>query len=226
METYTIDKNDIAEDGYYFGEADLSLFEGNVHAHTDLGRIKFRRSIRILGEMILPERTGLQVDGEIDVSGSLIVGCGIIAMEDIFSGETISANSGVQSLNGKIMARGSIRAGRSIIAGHQIVSAEGNLVSGENIFAGRFIDVACDITSGRSISANEQIRCFKTLSATRGITAGLYIDCKTLSCDLRVMAGLCRYRLPNPEETEVRFEELVKGDIAFGRAVQKMNSSA
>lgn len=221
METYVIDKNDVAEDGYYFGEADLTNFDGNVHACTDLGRIKFRRSIRVLGEMVFPERTGLQVDGEIDVSGRISVGCGIIALEDVFSGEGIDAGSGIQSLNGKIMARGSIKAGRSLISGSRLISAEGAIFSGENIFAARDIDAATDIFAERGISANEQIRCFENLTAGRGITAGFSIDCKNLSSDLRIMAGLCRFRLPQPDETEVRFVTLVKGEIAFGKPVQK-----
>jgi hypothetical protein len=166
----------------------------------------------------------LQVDGLIDVGGEIMVGCGIIAIERIFSGHRITAGAGIQSLNGKIVSRSTIRAGRSVIAGREITVVDGSLLSGENIFAARSIDVSTDIVAGRSISANEQIKCLGGITAGRGITAGFSIDCKVISSEMRIMAGLCRFRLPQPEETEIRCEQLVKGDVAFGTLVQKFSA--
>lgn len=218
---YCITKSDIAEDGYYIGAVSLAgQFDGTLSGEKDLGRVKFRHSLNITGGLNFPERSGLQVDGCLRVSGLLSIGCGIIALEDIFGGEGIWAGAGIQSLNGGIESRLSIWAGRSIIAGGKL-SATGSVHAGENVFSGRGIKTGADLISGRGISANEEISCGKHLQAGRGITAGFWIDADTITTPLRIMAGLCRFRLPQPEETEVRFNVLEDGEVAFGRAVQK-----
>lgn len=218
---YTITKSDIAEDGYYIGATYLAApFSGTLTADPDLGRVKFRHPLNITGDILFGERTGLQVDGTLSCGGQLKVGCGIIALENIASERGIYAGAGIQSLNGSISTVHDIKAGRSIIAGVGL-EAIGSIEAGENIFAGRSIRTGLHLTAGRGISANEEIRVGGKLEAVRGITAGFSIDADIISCCLRIMAGLCRFRLPQPEETEVRFRLLEKGDVAFGRAVQK-----
>ena len=65
---YTITKSDIDELGYYIGSVSLAgQFDGTLSAEKDLGRVKFRHSLNITGEMIFPERSGLQVDGSLQI---------------------------------------------------------------------------------------------------------------------------------------------------------------
>lgn len=52
-----------------------------------------------------------------------------------------------------------------------------------------------------------------------GIVAGLTITCKKLSSELRIFAGVCIWKNPTTEEKQIRCEELVKGEIAYGELV-------
>ena len=57
------------------------------------------------------------------------------------------------------------------------------------------------------------------IKAGSGIEAGGGITCKTLSSKLRIFAGLCLWRLPEKEETLIKCEKLIEGDICFGELV-------
>jgi len=60
------------------------------------------------------------------------------------------------------------------------------------------------------------------IEAGDGIEAGFGIAGKTISSDLRIFAGLCLWRLPEPEEMKIR-AKLLKGTIAFGELVEPEN---
>jgi len=50
-----------------------------------------------------------------------------------------------------------------------------------------------------------------------GIQAGLTITCTILTAKFRIFAGLCIWKIPKEEETEIRCEKLESGSIFFGK---------
>ena len=66
--------------------------------------------------------------------------------------------------------------------------------------------------AGSGISAGDGI------SAGSGISAGLSVAAKWIEARLRIFAGLCDWKLPEPEEMEIR-AELRKGVVAFGTLI-------
>ena len=69
------------------------------------------------------------------------------------------------------------------------------------------------IEAGWGIEAGEGIK------AGGGIKAGLSIVCKTLSAGVRIFAGLAIWKIPSSEEMEIRCEELLRGEVAFGELI-------
>ena len=45
------------------------------------------------------------------------------------------------------------------------------------------------------------------------------IVAKAVTCKLRIFAGLCLYRLPKPEEGQIRVTRPVQGTVCFGEVV-------
>lgn len=80
-------------------------------------------------------------------------------------------------------------------------------------FTGTGIKAGTGIEAGWGIEAGEGI------TAGTGITAGWGITCKTLKSKLRIFAGLCHWRLPEKEETLIKCEELLGGEICYGELV-------
>ena len=72
---------------------------------------------------------------------------------------------------------------------------------------------------GTGIKAGEGIK------AGTGIEAGLSISAKFISSKLRIFAGLCIWKIPSQEETEIR-AELHEGVVAFGRLVAPKSEAA
>ena len=72
--------------------------------------------------------------------------------------------------------------------------------------------------AGSGIEAGDGIKAGDGIEAGWGIEAGLSITAKWLSARLRIFAGLCAWRLPTPEETEIR-AEVRGGAVAFGTVV-------
>ena len=56
------------------------------------------------------------------------------------------------------------------------------------------------------------------IKAGEGIKAGLSIICKSLKVELRIFAGLCAWRMPEPNEMEIRADS-IEGAVAFGTLV-------
>lgn len=217
MKTHVITKTDLDADNFYIGDFDPEHFNCNLEADGDLGRIKFKRDLRVQGHIDFPERTGIEVLGDIEArGGSITVGCGIIATGTIDASKNIKAGSGIQA--GHVIRGEDISAGRSIISTREI-TAYGSLTAGEGIFSGRSIFAERTISCGRGITAGEVLSSRANISAGQGIQAGFYISCNDLSSELRIFAGICRFRLPRPEEMEIRVKKLVRGEIAFGTLV-------
>jgi len=63
------------------------------------------------------------------------------------------------------------------------------------------------------------------IKAGWGIEAGFAITAKWVSSRLRIFAGLCIWRLPKPEEMQIR-AELRGGTIAFGELVEPEKEAA
>ena len=57
------------------------------------------------------------------------------------------------------------------------------------------------------------------IKAGWGIEAGLGIKAKFISVKLRIFAGMISWRLPTPEETEIR-AEILSGIVALGTVVK------
>jgi len=81
--------------------------------------------------------------------------------------------------------------------------------------AGSGIEAGSGIKAGWGIEAGEGIE------AGWGIEAGLSIKCTVLASQLRIFAGLCIWRDPNPDEMVIECERLEKGTICFGNLVEK-----
>ena len=63
------------------------------------------------------------------------------------------------------------------------------------------------------------------IEAGLGIKAGLSIDSKTVAARLRIFVGLCMWRIPEPQEMEIR-AELRCGTIAHGNHVTAATKAA
>ena len=72
--------------------------------------------------------------------------------------------------------------------------------------------------AGSGISAGLGISAGDGISAGSGISAGFSVVAKWIEARLRIFAGLCAWREPTPEETEVR-AELRNCTVAFGKHV-------
>ena len=84
--------------------------------------------------------------------------------------------------------------------------------------AGSGISAGLGISAGDGISAGSGISAGDGISAGSGISAGFSVVAKWIEARLRIFAGLCAWREPTPEETEVR-AELRNCTVAFGKHV-------
>ena len=74
------------------------------------------------------------------------------------------------------------------------------------------------IKAGEGIEAGEGIKAGEGIEAGGGIKAGLSINSKTVAAGLRIFAGLYMWRIPEPQEMEIK-AELRGGTIAHGNHV-------
>ena len=101
----------------------------------------------------------------------------------------------------------------------EVRKIEGDLIVEEGIiFAGQLEVKGC-IKAGCGIKAGDGIE------AGLGIKAGLSIDSKTVAARLRIFVGLCMWRIPEPQEMEIR-AELRCGTIAHGNHVTAATKAA
>ena len=91
--------------------------------------------------------------------------------------------------------------------------------AGSSIEAGSNIKAGFAIEAGSSIKAGEGIEAGSNIKAGEGIEAGFAIVAKAVTCKLRIFAGLCLYRLPKPEEGQIRVTRPVQGTVCFGEVV-------
>ena len=124
------------------------------------------------------------------------------------------------------------------------------MLDGDNIYIGHddvtawpgHIEIAADIgtvyfktdlsatgciraLSGSDIEAGRDIKAGWGIKAGRDIEAGLSICAKYVSCNLRIFAGLCSWRLPDPDEQQVR-AEIRSGTLSFGKHVKADETEA
>ena len=110
------------------------------------------------------------------------------------------------------------KAGTGIKAGEGIEAGEG-IKAGWGIEAGTGIKAGEGIKAGTGIKAGWGIEAGWGIKAGEGIKAGLSITAKWISTRLRIFAGLCIWKQPAPEETEIR-AELRGGTVSFGTLVE------
>ena len=132
----------------------------------------------------------------------------------------IAADLGWVRFAGDVRATQSIIAmqGSGIKAGDSIKAGWG-IEAGDSIEAGSGIKAGDSIEAGDSIKAGGGIEAGSGIKAGLGIEAGLGIKAKWLSVRLRIFAGVCMWRLPEPGEMEIR-AELRSGTVAFGKHIQ------
>ena len=138
---------------------------------------------------------------------------------------TVATNLGWFTVEGPIAATGNIciergtgiKAGEGIAAGLGI-TAGWSITAGWGITAGEGIAAGLGITAGWGITAGEDITAGLGIEAGWGIKAGFSISAKFVVARLRIFVGLCPWRLPKPEECELR-AELRGGTLAFGTHV-------
>ena len=145
-----------------------------------------------------------------------------VGKEDVsdFEGHIeIAGGLGWVTFAGFLSASGYISAGAGsgIEAGEGIKAGEG-IEAGSGIKAGDGIEAGWGIKAGSGIEAGWGIEAGSGIEAGWGIKAGFSIACKFLSVRLRIFAGLVSWRLPKPDEDEIR-GELRNGTIAFGKHV-------
>jgi len=143
-----------------------------------------------------------------------------------FSGAIeIEAGRGRVRFRGRLKASLSIRAGigSGIVAGAGIEAGRG-IVAGAGIEAGRSIVAGDGIEAGRGIVAGDGIEAGDGIvagwgiEAGWGIVAGFSVTAKWVSARLRIFVGCCSWRLPSPDEMQLR-AELRSGTVAFGTHV-------
>jgi hypothetical protein len=83
------------------------------------------------------------------------------------------------------------------------------------------------IKAGSGIEAGLGIKAGSGIEAGEGIEAGWGIRAKKrIRVKLRIFAGLCGWRLPTPEEMEIRCEKLTGGMVACGTLIEAGNDEA
>jgi hypothetical protein len=114
---------------------------------------------------------------------------------------------------GNVIVNGSIRA-----AGSLAVSAGTAIEASRSIKAGESIEAGWSIKAGESIEAGWSIEAGGSIEAGWSIKAGFTVSAKWISARLRIFAGLCSWRLPTPEECEIR-AEVRGGTVGHGTVV-------
>ena len=75
--------------------------------------------------------------------------------------------------------------------------------------------------AGSGIKAGWGIEAGEGIKAGWGIEAGWWIICKTtLNTSLRIFAGLCLWRLPEPNEKKISCGKLESGEVCYGDLVE------
>ena len=106
-------------------------------------------------------------------------------------------------------------------SGYIIALAGSGIEAGCGIKAGDGIKAGWGIEAGSGIEAGCGIKAGYDIKARWGIKAGWGIFCKlTLNSGLRIFAGLCLWRLPTKEETEIKCGKLEHGEICFGNLIE------
>jgi len=192
METYVITKKDLDEVNNYAGGIDLTNFSGHIEAEENLGQVKFK-SLGATGSIVFKAGSGLEARYGIKAGWGIEAGLGIEAGWGIEAGLGIKAGEGIE--------------------------AGWGIEAGVGIEAGWGIEARLGIKAGWGIEAGEGIKAGEGIEAGLGLKAGLQIVCRTLSSKSRIFAGLVGWRRPTPEETQIRCEELIEGEICFGELV-------
>ena len=198
MKTLVITQDLLNANGEYIGADEVSQFDGHIEIAADLGVVKFSAGLRATGRI----RSG--------------AGSGIKAGEGIEAGSGIKAGDGIEAGWG-IKAGWGIEAGDGIKAGGGIEAGDG-IEAGSGIEAGEGIEAGWGIKAGSGIEAGEGIKAGEGIEAGGGIKAGLSINSKTVAAGLRIFAGLYMWRIPEPQEMEIK-AELRGGTIAHGNHV-------
>ena len=93
------------------------------------------------------------------------------------------------------------------------------LSTGSGIEAGEGIKAGWGIKAGSGIEAGWGIKAGEGIKVGWGIEAGFSIKSKWISSKLRIFAGLCIWRKPTKEESQIQVEEFRGGEVCFGELV-------
>ena len=126
----------------------------------------------------------------------------------------VEANLGVVRIRGRAIVVGalSVNAGSSLEVG-------GSLKVGSSLEVGGSLEVGSSLEVGWSLEVGESLEVGWSLKVGGSLKVGLSITAKWISCEFRIFAGLCDWKIPSPEEMRIN-AEVRKGIVCFGEVMK------
>ena len=103
--------------------------------------------------------------------------------------------------------------GRAIVVGALSVNA------GSSLEVGGSLEVGSSLEVGWSLEVGESLEVGWSLKVGGSLKVGLSITAKWISCEFRIFAGLCDWKIPSPEEMRIN-AEVRKGIVCFGEVMK------
>lgn len=223
MKIHIITKDQLNENNEYIGSVDLSDFDGAIESVEGLGNVKFNS---LGSRLYIKFRVGSGIESNWEIRARLGIdsGFGIKARHRIIAGDDIYAVDGIEARDsieatGRIIAERGIKAGSEITVGRDIHARLG-IRAGNGIKVGGKIYTGRSIKAGNSIAAGTTIYAESGIEAGSGIIAGLSIKSKFISCNTRIFAGTCSWKIPEEHEMQIS-GEIRKGVVAYGIHVKE-----
>lgn len=211
MKRHTITKEQLNDKGEYIGDVDVSNFDGDLFIEDELWTVFFK-SIRVTGSIIIGKGTNIKTINIIRAEGNIFAGRNIWSDGYISSGGSIKAEGCLFGCN--INAKGNIYSSGNIEAKVDLCS-HGSIRSDGNIYVGRDIRLGGDLISRIVIKVGGYILAKGNIKAGHTIRADLSITGAVISCDMRILAGVCWWKIPSKLEMMITAQEII-GDVAYG----------
>jgi len=204
---------DIDDQGFYIGSADLTDPNLSIRIMPGLETVCLQ-AIKTSGSLNIYRGTNLKIDGDLEIgagifslgdieaTGNISGGLGILATGGVSAGGSIRCGGDIQTgrdlvSNGSIYAFGQIQAGGTINCSDSVSAKLGQLASGKNMIingpvsAKTHVKAGGDIRCWSGISAGGEIQVKGLLHADGSIQAGNNIYADTLICGESVIAKGC-----------------------------------
>ena len=109
--------------------------------------------------------------------------------------------------------------GRAIVVGALSVNAGSSLEVGGSLKVGSSLEVGGSLEVGSSLEVGWSLEVGESLEVGGSLKVGLSITAKWISCEFRIFAGLCDWKIPSPEEMRIN-AEVRKGIVCFGEVMK------